>query len=232
MRFVVSCSDGRHLSVEAADWTRALRQAIDDMGIEVAGWLCDARVDGSVLVHDPLSGWSWRVAAAEGPTVLASAPSDAQRSQDERRPWDLDRHLLEVEDDIAAAPDANAACRATLDGLKRLLPAAQGRVLRTDGHEADEVTFVTTQEARPLVSRRPSLDRGVLGACLDLGITIQVEDRSRGFTRTTLCVPVRSPSSRLGAIEVTHPTVRSRPWHVEVVESVARALAGSLAGER
>jgi hypothetical protein len=64
VRYVVTGSDGVSVEVEAFDWMMAMVHAIERMGIEVTGWACETRLDGSVLVTDPRTGRAWEVVRA------------------------------------------------------------------------------------------------------------------------------------------------------------------------
>ena len=65
MRYEVTQRGGQSVTVEAVDWMMAMSQAISLFGIEVSGWMCATRPDGTVNVIDPMSGQSWLVKPVE-----------------------------------------------------------------------------------------------------------------------------------------------------------------------
>ncbi|MFK7930324.1 MAG: GAF domain-containing protein [Myxococcota bacterium] len=74
MRYVVTGQDGESVEVEAFDWMMAMVQAIEKFGIEVSGWACQTRPDGSVVVTDPMSGRWWEVTTDGEQTADAEQP--------------------------------------------------------------------------------------------------------------------------------------------------------------
>lgn len=81
MRYQVTGDDGRTVEVEAFDWMMAMVHAIERWGLEVSGWACETRPDGTMHVADPMSGRSWYVSKAGGaeqaPTETLSGPTVA-----------------------------------------------------------------------------------------------------------------------------------------------------------
>jgi len=61
VRYRITGADGRQLEVDAVDWMMAMCHAINRLGIEVSGWMCDTRPGGDVHVADPVHGHSWVV---------------------------------------------------------------------------------------------------------------------------------------------------------------------------
>lgn len=87
MKYRVVGDDGKKVEVDAFDWMMAMVHAIEILGIEVSGWACETRPDGTVHVTDPMSNRSWTVtkagedlkvptAALEGPTVAPALAGD------------------------------------------------------------------------------------------------------------------------------------------------------------
>jgi GAF domain-containing protein len=125
-----------------------------------------------------------------------------------------------------------------------MVPAEAGSVLRGSIND-DVLTFVAVAgpAANDLIGRKLRFGEGLVGACFDLGITIQVNDvaadprhmpdidRETGFrTRSVLCVPVRTDDAFFGAVQILNPPGRFQSWHVDVVEQVAKSLASTLQG--
>lgn len=73
MRYQVRGADGSTVEVEAVDWMMAMAHAIAELGIEVSGWACQTRPDGSVVVVDPMTGRYWEVEVA-GPSTREDNP--------------------------------------------------------------------------------------------------------------------------------------------------------------
>jgi hypothetical protein len=182
-------------------------------------------------------------------TAMWSRPMASNRPPEEKPeppPEDLAETLFDLSTDIYSAPNGNAACRTALDLVMKLIPCEAGSVLRgtrDDGY----LSFVACNgpAANKLVGKKMYFGQGVVGACFDLGITIQVADVSQdqrhnakfdqdtGFkTKALICAPVRQGGAVFGAMELINPEKRFQPWHVEVMETVSRQLAGLLAVSR
>jgi hypothetical protein len=157
-------------------------------------------------------------------------------------PEDLAEQLFELCADIADAQEQHAACHRALEVALGLVPCAAGSVLRGTIND-DALTFVAASgpTARKLLGRKVPFGRGLVGAAYDQGVTILVRDVSKdhrhlaafdketGFaTRAVVCTPVCHEGSFYGVVELLNPPVRFEPWHVEVVEAVARSLAAVL----
>lgn len=171
----------------------------------------------------------------------------APRSTQELPPPNLAERLFELSLEIQACADADAACDKALSFVMGLVPGEAGSVLR-GGRDDNALTFVaaTGPAATALIGRELPYGQGIAGATCVSGVTIQVDDvsadprhlaaidASTGFrTRSLLCVPVRTESGFLGVIEVLNPPDDQGflGWHVDVVESLAEALARKLSGE-
>lgn len=195
-------------------------------------------------------------ASPSAPTVIRDAaatprPEPLPTSQmptliDESPPPDLAERLFDLSMDLASAVEPNDACRIALDVILKLVPCEAASVLRGSLHEGG-LTFVAVSgpAADDLLGKRLDFGQGIVGACFAVGVTIQVDDvrsddrhedsldQETGFrTRAVLCVPVRTQSGLYGVIELLNPPIRFRPWHTEVVESVARTLALNFSGGR
>ncbi|MBW1879469.1 MAG: GAF domain-containing protein [Deltaproteobacteria bacterium] len=157
-------------------------------------------------------------------------------------PEDLAERLFDLCADIADAQEQHAACHKALEVALGLVPCAAGSVLRGTIND-DALTFVAASgpAARKLLGRKVPFGRGLVGAAYDQGVTIQVRDVSKdhrhlvsfdketGFaTQAVVCSPVCHEGSFYGVIELLNPPVRFEPWHVDVVEAVARSLAAVL----
>lgn len=182
-------------------------------------------------------------------TAMWERPMASNRPAEEKPeppPEDLAETLFDLSTDIYSAPNGNAACRMALDLVMKLIPCEAGSVLRGT-REDGYLSFVACNgpAANKLVGKKMYFGQGVVGACFDLGITIQVADVSRderhnskfdqdtGFkTKALICAPVRQTGAVYGAMELINPTKRFQPWHVEVMETVSRQLAGLLAVSR
>lgn len=176
-----------------------------------------------------------------------SAPRLATRPEPpeaEAPPLNLAERLFELARDIRAQPDARAAAGEALRIAMGLVPCEAGSVLRGGRDDDAFEFFVVHGGAESLVGRRLPFGAGIAGAAYDAGIAILVDDVSKdprhlaeidqetGFhTRSILCVPVRSDAGFHGVIELLNPTrgPSFAPWHVDVVESLAAALAETVA---
>ena len=47
MRYEVTGDDGARVRVDAFDWMMAMVHAIELLDLEVSGWVCETRADGS-----------------------------------------------------------------------------------------------------------------------------------------------------------------------------------------
>lgn len=170
----------------------------------------------------------------------------APKEKAEPPPEDLAETLFDLSTDIYDAPNGNAACRTALDLVMKLIPCEAGSILRGK-REDGYLSFVacTGPAANKLVGKKMYFGQGVVGACFDLAITIQVADvasdqrhnakfdQETGFkTKAIICAPIRQGGAVYGAIELINPEKRFQPWHVEVIETVSRQLAGLLAVSR
>jgi len=157
-------------------------------------------------------------------------------------PEDLAEQLFDLCAAIADAQEPHAASHRALEVALNLVPCAAGSVLRGTIND-DALTFVATSgpAARKLLGRKVPFGRGLVGAAYDQGVTIQVHDVSKdrrhlasfdketGFaTQAVICAPIRHEGDFYGVIELLNPPLRFEPWHVEVVEAVARSLAAVL----
>jgi hypothetical protein len=160
-------------------------------------------------------------------------------------PPNLAERLEELARDIRSQPDGRSAAAEALRVVMVLVPCEAGSVLR-GGRDDDAFEFLVVQGGAGdrLVGRRLPFGAGLAGAAYDAGVTILVDDvstdprhmaeidRETGFqTRSILCVPVRSDAGFHGVIELLNPTRGSSfaPWHVDVAESLAAALAETVA---
>lgn len=174
------------------------------------------------------------------------ASSLAPQEKAEPPPEDLAETLFDLSTDLYAAPNGNAACRTALDLVMKLIPCEAGSILRGT-REDGYLSFVacTGPAANKLVGKKMYFGQGVVGACFDLAITIQVADvaadqrhnakfdQETGFkTKAIICAPIRQGGAVYGAVELINPEKRFQPWHVEVMETVSRQLAGLLAVSR
>jgi hypothetical protein len=74
----VTGDDGRSVEVEALDWMMAMVRAIELLDLEVSGWVCETRADGSTFVLDPMSGRSWTVRATGAKSSSSASRLDAR----------------------------------------------------------------------------------------------------------------------------------------------------------
>ena len=180
--------------------------------------------------------WAPSMQTSLAPTVEPPEPA----------PDDLAETLFDLSTDIYQAQNGNAACRLALDMITKLIPCEAGSVLRGT-REDGNLSFVacTGPAASKLIGQKMYMGQGVVGASFDLAITIQVTDaqadtrhnaafdQKTGFkTRGLLCVPIRQQGQVYGVLELVNPSKRFEPWHVEVMETVSRQLAGLLAVSR
>lgn len=143
MRYLVQGGDGSRVEVEAVDWMMAMAQAIAELGIEVSGWACQTRPDGSVVVVDPMTGSWWELEQTgegerednpviEGRTVAPVVPDDA---------YDLVAETVPPPDVVA--PSAPSPVSAT----PRLAPDATPRPVSRRGTPAPTVAeFSSTDD--------------------------------------------------------------------------------------
>ncbi|HHO54363.1 MAG TPA: GAF domain-containing protein [Deltaproteobacteria bacterium] len=172
----------------------------------------------------------------------APRPIEADAASIDGRPPNLAERLFELSMEIGAQPHAEAASSHTLHLAMTLVPCEAGSVLRS-GSGGFEFFVVQGGGGDSLVGRRVPLGQGIVGAAYDAGVTIRVEDvasdprhlkeidaETHFETRSILCVPIRSDEAFHGAIELLNPKEHAfRPWHVDVVESLAAALAEKVA---
>lgn len=172
----------------------------------------------------------------------APRPLAADAGEPDGRPPNLAERLFELSMEIEAQPHVQGAAAHTLHLAMTLVPCEAGSVLRS-GDSDFEFFVVQGGGGASLVGRRVPLGQGIVGAAYDAGVTIRVEDVAQdprhlgeidaetGFeTRSILCVPIRSEEAFHGAIELLNPRGHAfRPWHVDVVESLAAALAEKVA---
>ena len=159
-------------------------------------------------------------------------------------PPNLAERLFELSNEIRAQGDARAAAVRALQIALALVTCEAGSVLR-GGADDEQLEFFAVQggAGEALVGRKVPFHEGIAGACYDSGVSIRVDDvardprhlreidRETGFvTRSVLCVPVRSEHGFHGVIELLNPRAPFLPWHVDVVESLAAALAETVAG--
>jgi hypothetical protein len=88
LQYRVTGDDGASVEVEAFDWMMAMVHAIELLGLQVSGWVCESHPDGSTKVLDPLSGRSWTVVVVgEGAVVESNiagqSVSPTQASRDD-----------------------------------------------------------------------------------------------------------------------------------------------------
>lgn len=170
------------------------------------------------------------------------APSQSPRAD---APPNLAELVFEQALRIREADTLVEACELALRSALAFVPAEGGAVLR--GGKVDEaLEFVAVRggAGSTLLGRKVPWGRGLAGAACSGGVTIASRDARAdprhdpsfdavtGFTtRGLLAVPVRTESGFYGVIEVVNPEVGGfDPWHVDVVESLARALADRLSG--
>lgn len=170
------------------------------------------------------------------------APSQNPRAE---APPNLAEALFEQALRIRDANELVEACDLTLRSALAFVPAEGGAVLR--GGKADQdLEFVAVRggAGAALIGHRVPWGRGLAGAACLGGVAITASDvradprhdptfdALTGFTtRGLLAVPVRTESGFYGVIEIVNPTGGTfEPWHLDVVESLARALADRLSG--
>ncbi len=78
MIHAVTGDDGRSVEVEALDWMMAMVRAIELLDLEVSGWVCETRADGSTFVLDPMSGRSWTVRATGAKSSSSASRLEAR----------------------------------------------------------------------------------------------------------------------------------------------------------
>jgi len=105
VRYRVRGDDGAEVIVDGFDWMTAMVHAIEQLGLEVSGWVCETRPDGSTWVLDAMSGRSWTVEAIGEGEVSPSGPQGKTVLPEAARAGDL------VADTASAppAPPASAA---------------------------------------------------------------------------------------------------------------------------
>lgn len=177
-----------------------------------------------------------------------SAPRVAPTGTIEEPPPNLAERLFELSLQVRAEPTARQAAARALSIATTLVGCEAGAVLR-GGAEDDAFEFWVVQggAGESLVGRRVPFHKGLAGAAYDAGVPILVADvardprhnrdidRDTGFTtRAVLCVPVRSELGFHGVVELLNPPPGRSflAWHVDVVESLAAALAERVNGAR
>lgn len=171
------------------------------------------------------------------------APSQNPRAH---APPNLAETLFENSREIGQSETMEDAFERTLKRAMALVLAEGGSVLR--GGESDQqLTFVAVRggAGELLLGQTVPWGKGIAGAACVGGVPIVVRDaqsdprhdgsfdaKSGFVTRGILAVPVRTQSGFYGVIELVNPDDSDgfQPWHVDVVESLARALADRLSG--
>lgn len=256
MRFTVSTSGGGAVEVEAANWMVAARDALARFGVDrgvLGRWICTQGPDGVIRVHDPHSGLRWvieplggtgnRDRALEGPPLFATPVratlglTEAPLGPDD----ELAERLFDLSMDIASAGPADASALA-LELLARLVPCEAASVaIFEDGSCSLAFVAATGPVSGKIQGRRIPVGTGLVGMAFDLGIPVEVEDADHdprhfrgldartGFhTRSVLCVPIRADGPSLGVVELLNPARPFTHRTTDIVETVARTLAGAL----
>lgn len=192
----------------------------------------------------------WRAEAPRPLWAPDAMPRETTDSADPGagRPSDLGDMLYRQAAAIREATSVEQAMDLTLDRVLALVPAEGGSVLR-GGRDDDALTFLAVRggAGEALLGQTVPWGVGIAGACCVGGVPLVVRDvasdprhydemdRQTGFsTAGILAVPVRTEGGFYGVVELVNPTDPAgfQNWHIDVVESLARALADRLSGRR
>ena len=171
------------------------------------------------------------------------APSQNPRSS---APPNLSETLFEYSIEIGKTSTLEDACTRTLQRVMALVLAEGGSILR-GGEEDNQLVFVAVRGGAGdlLLGQTVPWGKGIAGAACVGGVPIVVRDaqsdprhdgsfdaKSGFVTKGLMAVPIRTASGFYGVVELVNPDDPSgfQPWHVDVVESLARALADRLSG--
>jgi GAF domain-containing protein len=156
----------------------------------------------------------------------------------------LAERLFELSFEIAEA-EPEHACRLALTLVQDYVCAEAGSIVRGTLND-DALTFVAVDGpvATQLLGRTVPFGQGLIGQAFDMRATLVANDAAQdlrhldridaetGFTtRVALCVPIHGQEDEsLGVIQLINPPGESfTDLHIEVVETVARTLAGTMA---
>lgn len=175
-----------------------------------------------------------------------SEPPEANRDPRSRPPPNLAETLFESASTIQDQATLESACLLTLDHALAVVPAEAGSVLQAVEVEQKLIfAAVRGDSADALRGKSVPWGTGIVGAATVGGVPIVVRDAhadprhdgsfdaETGFvTKGLLAVPIRSESGFYGVIEIINPRGADgfQPWHVDAVESLAKALADRLSG--
>lgn len=155
----------------------------------------------------------------------------------------LAERLFDLSMELAtASPDE--ACQMALDLLQEFVSFEAASVARGTINDP-ELRFVaaTGPVKDEIVGRTLQFGEGLIGMCFDMGGTLLIDDvgeedlhvrrfdEDTGFTtRAALCVPITDEEgSSFGVLQLLNPGESGfTPANVEVVETIARTLAGAL----
>lgn len=166
----------------------------------------------------------------------------ARTTGKDKPPSDLAERLFELTAEMAGVATTERACEMALNLAMVLIPCEAGCVVR-GGVELTALRFIAAAgpAAAQVLGQDLPYGAGVLGACFETGLTIEVRDVAKdrrhwptmdqvtGFqTRGVLCSPVRSGDQFYGAIELINPPERFHGWHIDVLESLCGSLAARL----
>lgn len=183
----------------------------------------------------------------EEPPAIVDTPLLADLRREPRGPADpppdLAERLFERSMDLSFAEDSDGAAAIALEIVEELVPCEAISVLLGGLNDASlRFAAASGPSGAALVGREVGFGEGLVGAAYDLGITIRVTDasadrrhfaefdRETGFeTHSALCAPIRRGAQFYGVIECLNAPAGFQSWHVEVVETVAQALAANLA---
>ena len=175
--------------------------------------------------------------------LRSAGPGDDPRH---RPPPNLRESLFEHAEAIRRSDSLETACAIALSRVLALVSAEGGSVLLS-GETEDGLVVRAVQggAGEALMGKTIPTGVGVAGAACEGGVVLVVRDvrsdprhfqgfdQATGFeTRGLLAAPVRTESGLYGVLEVVNPHGEAgfEPWHVDVVELLAGALARRLSG--
>ncbi len=204
--------------VNAQSWTDALKTALEQSGINanlIAHAVCDIRQDG-IHVTDPNTRQMYLIrekSSAPAPTSIVAA-SDTSSEELENNLQDL----FITSNEIYSRKTVNEAARFLLELSLSHISAEAGTVFLANlGTLELEFTAVSGPKARELQGMKMSVDKGIVGFCVQEGVHLavnnvqydehfydQISKRIGYETRSILCASMNSNGRTLGAIELVN----------------------------
>lgn len=237
----LTCSPAKDGSVfvedAAASRSWMVRMAAPEIAIRVTAR--SEREQWQPLKAEPTQS---EIPADAGPPPDIAMPVQSSLKKEESA--SLAERLFDLSMDIATAEEEEA-CGLALDLILEFVAAQAASVVRGTLNDPS-LKFVAARGpvSSQIVGREIQFGEGLIGMCFDMRGTLMVNDvasdtrhldqfdQETGFeTLAVLCVPILDDDNMgYGVIQLINPPDRQfTQAHVEVVETVAKTLANSLA---